>query len=84
MGVFFQKRRFLDEIITTQPDYIVSGLKILALYFFQLLMVTVVSLERHPMFNKVEIIIVVAHQVVVVILIKADTYRGRFVLLFLS
>ena len=71
-------------MITTLPEYILSGLKILALSFFHPLMVTVVSPERHPMVNKLEIIMVVPHQVVVVVLLKADTYRVRFVLLCLS
>ena len=62
---------------------ILSGLIVLSLYFCQPLMVTGVLQARHPMVNRVEIIMVVSHQVVLVILLKVDTYRGRFVMLYL-
>ena len=81
---FFARRRGVEGMTTTPPYFIVSGITILALSVCQPLMVTGVSPERHSMVNKVDLVMVVAHQVVSVILLKSATCWGICVLLCLS
>ena len=83
-GYVFVRWRGVDGMATTLPDSIVTVLTILALYIWQPLMVTGVSLAIHPTVNKVELIMVAAPQVVVVVLLNAAKCQVRCIILCLS
>ena len=72
-----------NEMKNTLPDSIVNGLKILALSVCQPKMVTGISPARHPMVNKAELKMIVAHHIVAVVLLKAATCWGICILLYL-
>ena len=83
-GCVFAVRRVVYGMVITLTYSIVNGLNILALSICQSLMVTGINPERHPMVKNMELIMVVARQVVAVVIIKEETCQLRCVLLCLS